>query len=458
MNDQSTNHQTQIAHFIQDAELGSLPPATRAAAARQMLDTVAVGWAGSDADGVRQAADLAIEEGAAPAVPLWGRQERVSSLQAAFVNGASAAALDYDSVHQESLLHPAAITVPTALALAAETGANGRETLDAHIVGSEVMCRISLATPRQSNWFPPSVYGIFGATATAARLLNLSTAQTLNALGLALAQASGTKQAITERTLTKRLQTAFVARAGILAAKLALRGVTGPHDFLEGSAGLFAVIEGGDAGKAVDGLGERMVFQDAVIKKYPTCLCTHVVIEAADKIRKEHGIGVIDIKQIDTMITAYMARLIGGAYAPGSDPQVSAQFSAAYATACTFLRGGITLGDIEPAAATAPDILDTTAKVSVGIFDDIDGHVAPARVTVTCTDGRTFSADVAEVPSAAGRGASDEAIYQKSMDCLTRGHGPLTEKDARALISRILGIDDLVTLRDLFDFQPQTET
>ncbi|MCP5368506.1 MAG: MmgE/PrpD family protein [Hyphomicrobiales bacterium] len=443
-----------LARFAAADSLDALPAGSRIAAVRQIADTVAVGWAGSAEDGAVQAADLARAEGGDARVPLWGSADRVTVAQATFANGVAAAALDYDCVHRDSLLHPAAVTVPLALALAAETGADGRKTVDSHIIGCEVMCRVSAATPRQSNWFPASIYAVFGAAATAARLLDLDPERTRHALGLALAQAAGTKQAIAERSLAKRFQTAFAARAGLLAARLAAAGVTAAGHFLDGPGGLFALYESGDPARVVDGLGESFTFQDTTIKKYPACLCTHVVIEGVRALRDRYQIGENDITTMEAIITPYMNRLIGGAYDPGQDPQVAAQFSAAYTAACALRYGGFRLAHIEPAAAADPAMAALARSVAVGVFDDRDGHLAPARVAVTLRDGSRREILLDEVPNAATGPDAEAAVAEKVLDCLTRGRAPLSEPAARVLLGRLLDLDRAPDVHGLFDGLP----
>lgn len=441
----------QLATFIAKPDLNQVQDDAWLSAVRQIVDTVAVGWAGSSENGATQASELAFLEGCSPIARLWGRAEKTSVSQAAFVNAVSAAALDYDCVHQDSLLHPAAITVPVALAIGADTGASGEKVVAAHIIGTEVMCRISLATPRQSNWFPASVYGIFGAAATAASLLDLDEAQTLDALGLALAQASGTKQAISERTIAKRYQSAFAARAGILSAVLAKRGVTGANQVLDGAAGLFALYETGDPDKVVAGLGHSFTFDRTTIKIFPTCLCTHVIIEAMQRLMAKHGFSQDDVAKLKVRITPYMNRIVGGEYEPSANPQVAAQFSARYAAARTLFSGGIKLSDIEPEKALDPDVVRLAQDIELTLFQDIDGHVSPCDVAVVLNNGATFTEHVSEVPNAAFGADADVVLAEKARDCLMRGVSPMTADAAEGVIARLLTMREAPSIAGLFN-------
>ena len=440
-----------LASFIAAGDLSAVDDYSWLSAVRQIADTVVVGWAGSSEDGAYQAADLALLEETASVSRLWGRAESVSVSQAVFVNAVSAAALDYDSVHQESLLHPAAVTAPVALAMDADVKASGEQIVAAHIIGAEVMCRISLATPRQSNWFPASIYGVFGATATAAVLLNLNVEQTLNALGLALAQTSGTKQAIIERALAKRYQTAFAARAGVLSAVLAKRGVTAAHQFLDGTAGLFSLYETGTPEKVVAGLANVFCFQNITIKRYPTCLCTHVLIEAMCLLMARYGFNKDDVATVKIRITPYMNRIIGGDYEPKSNPQVAAQFSAKYATARALFSGGVTLSDIGPEQALDPEIISFAQAIELTLYDNIDGHVAPCDISVELKNGQAFSEHVSEVPNAAVGSDALSALGAKANDCLTRGVLPMSSHVAQRVFERLMNMRQAHSLDDLFD-------
>ena len=85
--------------------------------------------------------------------------------------------------------------------------------------------------------------GALGATAGMANMLGLDAATTRSALGIAYSQLSGTMQAHIEGSPVLPMQIGFNARAALLAAELASRGIAGPADFLEGVHGYFTLID-----------------------------------------------------------------------------------------------------------------------------------------------------------------------------------------------------------------------
>lgn len=177
-----------------------------------MLDTLACAWAGRDAPGAPEAHGLVAADGGTPEATVWGYGGKLPAASAAFLNSLFGAALDYDAVNT---VHADVCVLPAALAVAERQRASGKEFLAAYALGADLASRLGGSiTGQHRGWFTTSIYGVFGATAAAARLLRLDEATIAHAFGIALSQASGTQQANIEQALTKRLQSAFAARAG----------------------------------------------------------------------------------------------------------------------------------------------------------------------------------------------------------------------------------------------------
>lgn len=439
----------QLSRFAAGLKVGAGPEAR--AARRLVLDTVAVAWAGADAPGVAPLHAAAGAQGGAPQARLWTSDARIPAAEAAFANGAAAAALDFDAVHEGSILHADAVVVPAALAVAEHAGRSGGEFLDAYVAGVEIAHRLSLATPRKGGWFGSSTLGVFGAAAASARLLGLDADGIGHALGIALSLSGGTKQAIVERTLAKRLQTAFAARAGVHAALAAAAGVTGPRDWLEGPYGWFALYEPGDPAQVLDGLGEHFVFTGTGIKKFPSCLCNHAVIDGVQSLVAQHRLAPGDVEGIEVTISPYMQRIVGGTFDPSGDAQVAAQFSVQYAAACTLRHGSVRLADIDPVRARDPSLAAAARAVKVDIEPDWPGQVSPARVTLRTRHLGTVSALVERLPGSASRPLDDAELMEKAAACFGAGPAPLPAAGARSLAARILALDALPRIGALFD-------
>jgi 2-methylcitrate dehydratase PrpD len=440
----------QLAQFVSGIRFEDLGADVIDAAIANFTDTLAVGWAGTGAPGIPAARAIAVEQGGRAESVVWGTGERIPALEAAFVNAAAAAALDYDTVHQGSIMHADATVMPAALALAERVRASGREFLAAYVAGIEVAHRLSMATPRLSGWFNSSTLGVFGAAAAGARLLRLDPLQTSHALGIALSSSGGTKQAIVERTLTKRLQTALATRAGLHAALLAAGGVTGPSRWLDGPYGWSQLYENVDLDKVHDGLGRRFAFLETGMKKYPCCLCNHAAIDATLQLLAEHGLESRDVQGARVTISPYMHRLVGAPYEPGVDSQVSAQFSVQYVMATTIRHGRFTLGELDPAMTDDPDIVAQARAIVVSIDETWPGQTSPAMVTLS-TSRSEFTRRIDVLPGSAERRLSAVERSAKFGDCVARGAAPLASDRAHALAARCAGIASVADLSSFFD-------
>jgi 2-methylcitrate dehydratase PrpD len=208
---------------------------------------------------------------------------------------------------------------------------------------------------------------VFGAAAAAAEAVRLDAAETRHALGIAFIQASGTQQANIEPSLTKRMLSAFAARAGVYAATLAKRGITAPSEVIEGPFGLYQLYQDGDPERLLDGLGERYDNANLSVKKYPSCGCNHTAIEAMLKLVCEYDLKPEDVKSIEVTIGPYLHRIVGGPYDPSGDPQVAAQFSILYSVACVLVRRRLGLEEIEEPAARDPMIGAQIPKISLRV-------------------------------------------------------------------------------------------
>src|SRR3954469_21897873 len=93
----SANGGRTLAAWAAGVRYEDLPAPVVRRAKQLLLDTLAVGWAGSGADGIAGLHELVARQGGAPDSTLWTFGGSVPATQAAFLNGAMAAALDFDS-------------------------------------------------------------------------------------------------------------------------------------------------------------------------------------------------------------------------------------------------------------------------------------------------------------------------------------------------------------------------
>jgi len=343
-----------LAEMALTPKADDIPAKTCLAAKKMILDALGTTIAGHNADGIPEVIAQVREWGGKPEATVLVFGDKLPAPQAAFANSAMCHAHDFDHTHGMGVGHIMPSLLPVCLAVAEMTGASGKELLAAVSLGQEVTCRLGIAFNKQKakggyftlGFLPASVIGSFGTTAAACRLLGMNADQTVHALGINYAQASGNRQALFEKTLTKRLQPAFAARSALWAAALARRGITGPQDALEGEAGLCRLYRNADPCKAAD-LTEARDFYEIErdsIKPHPCCCVCHAAV--AVELGQKYKLKADDIDLIQIHMSTGPS-LTGGPFRLGADPQANAQFSSAYVVALGVLRGRMGLAEIE---------------------------------------------------------------------------------------------------------------
>lgn len=421
-----------------------LPAEVLAVTRAGLADTLAVALAGLSAAGVRSVHALVRADSGTPEAALWGRPERLPAAAAAFANSVAAAALDYDGLDPVAVTHNDIVTVPALLAVAQRTGASGQAFLTTLAATNDLVSRLSEAAEGQDGWFRTSVFGVIGAAAGSARLLGLPAPGIVDAMGVALSSVGGTQQPMVERALTKRLQAAFAARAGVQAALLVQAGIRAPQQALEGRFGLYAMYQRGQAQRTLDGLGRDWRNTRLLLKPYPSCAATHAAIEAARELVAQHRLAAGDVAGIEVVLTPFAHRLVGAPYAPDPASETAAQFSVQYALASVLARGGLSVADLQPQRAAEPGVVALARRIRVAADPALGEGLAPAIVRLATRDGTVLEQVGRHLPGSPGQPLSPEAHRRKLQDCL---HAAGVDDDVDAFLDRIAALAQLPDLR-----------
>jgi 2-methylcitrate dehydratase PrpD len=419
-----------IARFSASFADGSLTDAQLRLCGRSLADTWAVAFAGRGEAaplaalrylreaGLLQAAGAGQDGSAA----LWGRPERAAPEIAAWWNGVAGHVLDYDDVTVPMRGHPSVVLWPALLALAEARDLSGERVAAAFVVGMEVICKLSRAIALEhyaKGWHSTASIGLLGSTAACAYLLQLDTLQTAHALGLAVAQAAGSRENV--GTEAKSFQAGHANAAAVRAASLAAAGfmagehaIDGPHGYLQLYAG------GASVDDTLDSLGDAPLEIERAgldIKQYPMCYATHRALDAVLDLRVAHGLRLEDVAHA-VVRTSY------GALEPLVHPcpasGLEGKFSLAYALGAALADGAVRLTSFTDAAVLRPEIQQFFDRVS---WSEAEGAAVPrwAEVTLTLRDGRTLHQRVEDLRGSAQKPVSDTELAAKLDDCLRWG-------------------------------------
>ena len=417
------------AGFSASLEPGGLPKTVMDAARINIYDTLACSIAGFRAPGVQEVLDIVRDWGGKPEAGVLWTDLSVPAPNAAWINGIMAHACDYDDTHDKAILHAGISVLPAAIAAAGIAGrpVSGQEFYVAVVSGLELICRIGVATKIgliQAGFIYSALFSYFGAAAAAARILRLSAADTVNAIGIAYTQASGTHQVTRDGALTKRMQPGFGARAALTAVAMARKGVRGAQNVFEGIDGLGRTYLQSQLDPAVlrEGLGEIWHMVDLAYKPYPCCRMNHCPIDAALQVRGQPGFAWDKVDRIRVHLNSQGNQAVGQHLA--AKTVVQAQFSVRYTIACALINGKVGLADFTPEALTRPDVVRLAERVTPFVDEEFERrygrNVTPARVEAVIGD-KTYSAQFIEAKGGLEVPMSAQDMRRKLEDCLLFG-------------------------------------
>lgn len=341
-----------VAAFAAAARDGGVDEEVLHDARRRVTDVLGIALAASGTEPARVVGEVVEGWGGREQASVVGSGEKYPAASAALLNGTLAHALDYDDTHLPSVLHPSAAVVPAALAVAEATGASGRDLLSAVAAGDELVVRVGMAgyDPSLGNsvffekgLHATSICGTLGAALAAAMLYGLDEERIGHAVAISASMGAGIIEANRTGGTVKRIHCGWAAHAGVTAAELASRGLTGPPTVFEGRFGFLRAYLDEDAREAeiTDDLGHTWEITRVFFKPYPANHFTHAGIDAAIRLREE-GLDLDEIEGITLGVAAPVLRTIAQPAEEKARPRTgyAAQFSGPFTVATALVGGG----------------------------------------------------------------------------------------------------------------------
>jgi 2-methylcitrate dehydratase PrpD len=333
----------ELATWVAQLDHAQIPARTCEVVRGLLLDTVGCGVYGYATPWARTLLEWARAGGSKAEATVWGDpRPSLRASDAALVNGTSSHAFELDDYHNAKL-HPGAVVIPAALAMAEKLDSSGEQLVTAIAAGYEVMIRSSLAldpsAARLRGWHLTGVCGPFGAAAACAVLMGLGAERTAWALGLAGTQGAGLWAFNADGTMSKRLHAGKAAHSGVLAAELASLGFTGPTQIYEYADGgvLKAFSDNGDPAPLTADLGRIFHLDTTSIKPYSCCGSTHSYVDAALQLRSKLGTPWDAKRKVRAGVANVVNVQCGFDYRPSS--ALNAQMSLRYVVAAALAEG-----------------------------------------------------------------------------------------------------------------------
>jgi 2-methylcitrate dehydratase PrpD len=438
-----------------------VPEATRASVRRELLDYLGAAIAGRAAAGMPSWLKVLIDAGGRPDARVIGGP-RVPATTAALCNGYFGHVLEFDDTHDEAALHAGSAAIPAAFAVAGLRGSvSGKEFCEAILLGIELTCRLGVATRLnlvEGGWIYTALFGHFGATLAAARLIDPRADALRNALGIVYCLASGNHQSTREGAPTKHVQPGFAASNAVTAALMGSRGLPGVKHPLTGEDGLSRVYlhDRFEPERAVRGLGTAWEFDRLSIKPYPSCRFTHPAISAALELRNKLGAEVEKIERVELVIGPQELDVVGRDVVEKRVPQtrVNAQFSVYWCVANVLAYGEVTPKQLAEEIPPSPRLAAWIAKISAAPYADANAAQCVIGGCTIRAHGTFGTTGVCEVTQTSAKGHPDNPLSDDELLAKFKAnlrYAKVTDELAAQLADAILSIDSLSDVLPLAD-------
>ena len=435
----------QLAAFVTEVRYEALPPSILEAARRILLDDL-----GSILGGFREPEAAALAQAVAghnaggASTVLGVGFARVAPAAAVLANGTANCGLETDGGYRYASCHASSYVLPTALALAEATAADGRRLSEALVAGYEVASRLAAATTLRRPMLGHGVWSAPGAAAAAARLLGLDRTQTAVAIDLA-ATLTG-NAAFTGRVEGATVRNTYNGvggRAGLLAATLARGGATTGFDAV---ARLSGDLSGSDfdALRVVEGVGGGHAIGFHYHKRWACCGFIHASLDAIAELMAEEPIDPAAIETIE------IATFPEGAVLSDRAPRrpLAARHSVPWAAAALIVRGKLLPDSFAADALDDPVIRALSSLVDVHEDDTLPSGFSnhrSARVRVRYRDGRERTRTCENVQGDFSTPFPESLLLDKFAFLAEPVLGPATARIAET----ILAVDGLADVRTL---------
>ena len=446
----------ELIRFCSELSITELPDEVKQKAKLCLLDYVANVYGSLELEAVQSVVEFVRSLGGPEAATVLGCGFRTGLQNTAFINGTSGEAMEAQDGYRFGGSHAGVAVLPAAIAVAEALDLSGARLLEAVVAGYEVANRVAASVHpllSLSGFVPTGTTGTFGAAVAVSKLMGHGFSEMINAMGNAgyILPISMAEHLMAGDTI-KIVQGGQAASAGIMAAGLAGKGITGCQQVLEGSelnGGFTRITINGEANleKITERLGEHYSIMDVYFKPYTACRHTHGVAQATLALAKEQKIMPLEIDSIN-VFTYEIARIVVGKSIQNQGSFVSAQLSMPYVVAVCILDGEFGPAQITEKRIADPDVTALNKKVTVQTDDGLNGMYpdkTASRIEITMKNGDVLTKQV-DIPKGDPRDPMVEQDVAKKVKLFS---GSRDKKNTERIIDAIMHVDELQSIREV---------
>jgi len=393
-----------VGDFVVRTKYEDVPASVVELGKKSVLDGLGLALAGSRAESGPISRKFVEQSGACTGKStIIGTAQQTSSRFAAFVNGISIHADDFDDTQLAAakdrvyglLTHPTVPVLPALFALAEQHVVSGKEWMAAYHLGVEVECKIAEAiAPRhyEDGFHTTGTCGPFGSAAACSRLLNFDLSKTLKAFGLVASNSGGLRENF--GTMTKPYQAGHAAESGLVSAELVALGWTAAEQILEADRGFFHAAGGSYDPAAIMGrLGNPWTFASPGIslKPYPSGSLTHPAMTELARLIQVNNIEAPQVEKVDVGANHNMTTTL-----LHHDPKtgLEAKFSMEFCIAILLLDRKAGLGQFSDKVVRRADVQAMMRKVNFYVDPEAEStgfDKMTSLLKITLKDGKVIT-------------------------------------------------------------------
>jgi 2-methylcitrate dehydratase PrpD len=179
------------------------------------------------------------------------------------------------------------------------------------------------------------------------------------------------------------------------------------------------------------------------VKPYPSCACTHSIIDSARELRQRHALRPGDIAEVSVGVNAAVPNIL-----IHSNPRtgLEAKFSGEFAAAAALVEDRLGIQTFTDEKVQDPAIRALLPRVRVTVDPEIPGDLERhmwSRVRVRLTDGRTLEIGPRQVPGHPGNPLSADQLREKFESCAAVVLSAERVQTVREMVEGLEGCPDL---------------
>lgn len=415
----------------------------------RLVDTIGCAIGGQDGGPVAVARALAQEAGSTTPGRVWFTGERTTPELAAFANELMVRYLDFnDTYFAMDGGHPSD-TIAATLTLSDALGLSGRDALVAMVVGYEVFCGLGEVQKPSAKFIDHSLHVAIGSAAGASKALGLDAPRAAHAISIALTSNLGLRTARDGKlSMWKAGSAANSAQAGVFAARLAERGMTGPDEPFYADSGLAGMLGARTPLPALGGAAHRFHTSLSSIKAFPAQFNAQAAIWAALGLRERLDGALPDRIALSTYRQAVTS---------SADPEKwdvhdreTADHSVPYLIAVALLDGEVTVRQFTDERIADPAVHQLIARVEVAEDPEMTAlfpRAQAARIEAVA-GGRTHVVEIENSKGNAANPLSDDEVEAKFRSLAA---GLMPREQAELLLSRLWALEDEPSVSGVVD-------